>query len=373
MPKRDDTHDTVWALEDHTVGKHRVMKAYLDGWFPVMSSYTGRVLFIDGFAGPGKYRDGEEGSPIIALKALRDHSYRSRMKAEFVFLFIEKDDDRAEVLRREIKPIVAELDATVKCEVLIGAFDEKMAEVLNTVGEQNARLAPSFVMVDPFGVGQTPMSVIGRILENPKSEVFISYMWEWINRFKGQPEFERPLIELYGSDAWKGYINLPKPQQKAFLYELYESQLRKAGAKFVTYFELLKGGRHVYTIFFATKHPKGMDLMKGSIWKADKTGNYQFRGRDETELTLDLDRPNLAPLQREIQEAFGGGDVSIERVTEWARTDATDYHSGHVKSALRAMETKGTVTDARRDGNEKRRKGTFPDGTMFRVVRLSKP
>lgn len=367
MAKRDDDNDTIWEIGEHTLGKHRVMKAYLDGWFPVISLYAGRVVFIDGFAGPGKYKGGEEGSPVIALKALRDHSYRPKMKGEFVFLFIEKDEDRANVLRREIAPIVTELGPTVKCDVVTAVFDEKLTEVLNTVTEQKKQLAPAFVMVDPFGVAQTPMSVIARLLENPKSEVFISYMWEWINRFKGQPEFERPLNELYGTDRWQEYVNVPRVGQKAFLYDLYEGQLRAAGAKHVTYFELLKGERHVYTIFFATKHHKGMDLMKASIWKADKTGNYQFRGRDESELMLDLDRPNLEPFQKEIEAAFSGSDVTIEDVTEWAMGDQTDYHSGHVKSALKAMEGKGIVSNVRRVGGEKRRNGTFPDGTTFHV------
>lgn len=367
MQKRDDGLDTVWDIGEHTVGKHRVMKAYLDGWFPVISRYAGRVLFIDGFAGPGKYKGGEEGSPIIALKALRDHSYRPMMKAEFVFLFIEKDEPRAEVLRHQIAPIVAELGPTVKTEVVAGVFDARMTEVLDAVVEQKKRLAPAFVMVDPFGVGQTPMSVIARILENPKSEVFISYMWEWINRFKGEPEFEAPLTELHGTDAWKEYRNHPKADQKPFLYNLYEDQLRAAGAKHVTYFELLKGNRHVYTIFFATKHAKGMDLMKSSIWKADKTGNYQFRGRDESELMLDIDQPNLKPFQRELQTAFGDANVSIDEVIEWAMGDATDYHSGHVKSALKAMELNGIVSNVIRAGGQKRRKGTFPDGTTFHI------
>jgi three-Cys-motif partner protein len=370
MTEPDDTNATVWEIGDHTLGKHRVMKSYLDGWFPVISKNAGRVVFIDGFAGPGRYHAGEAGSPVIALKALRDHSYRPYMKAEFVFLFIEKDEARASVLREEIAPILTELGGQVKAEVIVGVFDEQLTGVLKTLADQKQRLAPAFVMVDPFGVGQTPMSVIAHILENPKSEVFISYMWEWINRFKGQTEFEKPLTDLYGTEAWKGYARLPKADQKAFLYGLYEEQLRLAGAKHVTYFELLKGQRHVYTIFFATKHPKGMDLMKASIWKVDKSGNYQFRGRDESELLLDLDETNLQPLQHEIQEAFGGLATDVAEITEWAQGDVTDYHSGQVRAALRKMEKAGTVTNVKRSNGEKRRAGTFPDGTTFNVGKL---
>jgi len=36
-----------------------------------------RILFIDGFAGPGEYTKGEEGSPIIAMRSLTEHQLRT--------------------------------------------------------------------------------------------------------------------------------------------------------------------------------------------------------------------------------------------------------------------------------------------------------
>lgn len=45
--------NTLWPLEPHTRGKHLVLKHYLDAWFPILGSWSGRILFIDGFAGPG--------------------------------------------------------------------------------------------------------------------------------------------------------------------------------------------------------------------------------------------------------------------------------------------------------------------------------
>ncbi|MFV2045518.1 MAG: three-Cys-motif partner protein TcmP, partial [Anaerolineales bacterium] len=64
---------TLWALEPHTTGKHKVLRGYLDAWFPILGTWSGRILFIDGFAGPGEYRGGEQGSPQIALDALLKH------------------------------------------------------------------------------------------------------------------------------------------------------------------------------------------------------------------------------------------------------------------------------------------------------------
>ena len=88
--------ETLWPLEPHTLGKHRVLKSYLDAWLPIMGKRNRRILFIDGFAGPGKYKGGEDGSPLIALKALKNHAARSAITAEVVFIFVEKDPARAE-------------------------------------------------------------------------------------------------------------------------------------------------------------------------------------------------------------------------------------------------------------------------------------
>ena len=79
---------TLWKLEPHTKGKHAVMRGYLNAWLPIIARYNSRVLFIDGFAGPGKYVGGEEGSPLIAIRVLREHAARAKIKEVF-FIFIE--------------------------------------------------------------------------------------------------------------------------------------------------------------------------------------------------------------------------------------------------------------------------------------------
>ena len=68
----------TWKLEPHTQGKHLVLRNYMEAWLPIMTRWNGRVLFIDGFAGPGEYDGGEPGSPIIALPALMEHRARNQ-------------------------------------------------------------------------------------------------------------------------------------------------------------------------------------------------------------------------------------------------------------------------------------------------------
>jgi len=58
------------------------------------------ILYIDGFAGPGEYAGGEAGSPIIALDTALE--YKSPLTAKVHFLFVEKDDARADHLRKQV-------------------------------------------------------------------------------------------------------------------------------------------------------------------------------------------------------------------------------------------------------------------------------
>src|SRR5215469_2284430 len=103
----------LWPLDDHTRAKHRVLRAYLEAWLPVMGQQaikvarpqqSPRLLLVDGFAGPGRYQSGEDGSPVIMLSALLEHEAFKRMKGvEFLYLFIEHSKERVEHLEGEVK------------------------------------------------------------------------------------------------------------------------------------------------------------------------------------------------------------------------------------------------------------------------------
>ena len=114
--------ETLWPIEPHTVGKHRVLKSYLNAWLPIMGSWNGRILFIDGFAGPGKYKGGEDGSPLVALKALKGHAVKSTITAEVIFIFVEKNQERAEYLDALVQTERKNLPSKCKVHVVPSAL-----------------------------------------------------------------------------------------------------------------------------------------------------------------------------------------------------------------------------------------------------------
>ena len=359
---------TTWDLDPHTLGKHKVLERYMQAWLPIMTSWNGRVLFIDAFAGPGEYSGGEPGSPVIALRALIDHRARDQIRSEVNYLFIENDRNRSEHLEDVLGELKHELPPRCKYRIIPSKFDETLTEVLNDIEEQRARLAPAFVMIDPFGVSETPMRTVARILDNPKSEVYISFMYEWINRFKGHPHFESPLDDLFGCRDWRNGLDIADSDRtKDFFCNLYKSQLKKNGAKYVVHIDMYEGNRHVYTIFFGTNHLDGCDKMKQAIWKVDPFGGFRFRGRQVGQLTLGEDVVDFSPLEKDLQNRFRSqGWQSIENVTDFVKSDATAFHSGHLKTkTLKPMEADGKIEVKL---GTRKRSGTYPGGTVLRFL-----
>jgi len=100
------TDETYWAEYDGLQhAKHQLLRSYLGGWFPILSSWQGRVLYLDCHAGRGRHTTGHEGSPILALRLLRDHRQRARILSdtEVYFYFFEISYANYERLVEEIK------------------------------------------------------------------------------------------------------------------------------------------------------------------------------------------------------------------------------------------------------------------------------
>jgi three-Cys-motif partner protein len=354
---------TVWPIEEHTRGKHAVLREYLAAWFPILGSFARRLVFIDGFAGPGEYDGGEPGSPVIALEAYRQ--YGERFKGEVIFLFVENDAERMARLQ-EVVSKLPKLPGNVKLWADPKGFEPAITRLLDGL-RPGAALAPAFVMVDPFGVKDYPMSLLTRILKSGRVELYISFMYEFIDRFKSTPEFEKHLTELYGTDEWKAGLDVTGEAKKEFYFGLYKRQLKAAGAKHVLRFDLYRAGRLVYALFFATQHWRGSDVMKRAMWKVAPFGDFAFRGRGGSQLLLPGAEPDYSTLRAAIRGKFKGiGWVTIEMVKEFVASDETDFHTGQYKKAvLVPLECEGLLEV---DPASRKKARTFPDGTKLRFV-----
>src|SRR3954462_2558800 len=99
------TDPVLWQREEHTKAKHELLLAFFNKWVSVHSSFfagqgRGLVRIYDGFAGPGVYAGGEDGSPLILMRALcTNNNLPERWAAvRYDLHFVEKDERRAQIL-----------------------------------------------------------------------------------------------------------------------------------------------------------------------------------------------------------------------------------------------------------------------------------
>lgn len=326
--------------------------------------YNKRIVYVDGFSGPGRYTGGEPGSPIIALEVARTH--RASLAGELVFLFIEERADRADHLEGEIAKL--KLPAHFKVTVERGLFAEKLGKALDGLDRDKSQIAPTFALIDPFGFSGLPYALIQRLLSKNKCEVLITFMVDSINRWLQHPEddIRSHIVETLGTQEALAIADVPGDRITT-LRNLYQKQLERVG-KFVRYFELRdRDDRVVYYLFFATNNALGHLKMKEAMWKVDPLGDFTFSDSTNPNQQVLFSNPSVvAQLITDVASKFSGAvNLPVKEVETYVN-DKTAYLRKHMGEALTALESAGhlKVAPFKSDG-KRRRAGTYPNEALL--------
>lgn len=371
---------TLWEIQPHTKIKHLILRRYLEAWLPIMAQRR-RILFIDGFAGPGRYSRGEEGSPLIALRVLLEHPHfeQPRPRREVLFCFIERREDRAAALQQELQAFGENqpIPGWVNYKVIHGEFTNVMITKLDDLDEKGKRLPPTFAFIDPSGFKGVPMEVIARIVKNPRCECLITFMYEYINRFINSTDLiiHGHLDQLFATNDWRVFQEERDPAKRRHgITDLYRKQLIEyAGLKHVRTFEMInEGNRTEYFLYFGTNDRLGLSKMKEAMWRADPEHGQVFSDlTDLRQMVLLEPTSNIEPLKNLLLENFRGrGCVGIKEVSDFVLFDTPYSEAIHLKTlTLKPMEQESPpLINARGHEGRPRRAGTYPDGTLIEFL-----
>ena len=360
--------DTLWEVDPHTLAKHEILRRYLQAWFPILSSNFKRIVYIDGFSGPGHYKGNIPGSPIIALNVAIKH--QKTLKGEVVFWFIEERDDRIAQLKQEISKM-DNIPSHFKVRVESGTFHKTFSSVLDSIESDGANLAPTFAFIDPFGYSGIPFSLLQRLLKQKRCEALVTFMADSVNRFLKHPEEKivQHIIDLFGTNEVMKIAGEQGGDRVGKLRALYQSQLHQV-AKYVRYFEIRNlQDRLQYYLFFVTNNELGHLKMKEAMWKVDRTGEFQFSDATNPDQTVLFEVDNTSALIDQLTSKFKGkGIVTSHDVLKYVEND-TAYLKKHMTKALRREEAAGRlkVEPLKSDG-QPRRPNTYPDNTSMNFI-----
>lgn len=335
---------TIRPIENHTLAKHEILKEYLNAWIPILGRTSGRIIFLDGFAGPGVYKGGEKGSPIIAIQTALEHQSIADVK-EIRFAFIENDKKRSEILKQMISSEFPNLPSNIQVQVISGDFVQSLTETLDSIEENGKNLAPTLAFLDPFGYSEIPFELISRLLNYSRCELFLTFMSGFVNRFLDESH-EQAIDRLFGVKSWREARDIKDTNDRLnFFLELYGSQLENIGIKFVRSFKMMDSSRRtIYDLVFATKHWKGMDAMKKAMLKVVGNGTYTFSDKTDTKQTYFVDYSDgshwIDDASSAIFNRFLGKKESLENIRDFVLAK-TPFR--FLKEILKNMEKNGKI------------------------------
>jgi three-Cys-motif partner protein len=372
-------------MAPHTKAKHSILESYLKGWFPILSRWNGRILYLDAYAGSGIYDNEDPGSPIIALNVANTHTLQNVLnRAEKWFYFIEKDKDTFETLKSVIEDKFGKLDSNDHPSLLPSSFkvfpihddfNVGFKDTLNSLDSKGLTLAPTFAFVDPYEY-TLDLNLLSRIISYPRCEVFFTFMVGFLSRFVFADKHLDTIVSTFGTSRDKiiSIRNIPDESEREdefgrLLVDIMKRNLPKGQPLYSLPFEMIDNhNRPLYRLVYFTKSEKGMQVMKEAMFDLGGSGAYRFSdfyfNPGQTSI-LDYSgeaQPWIAQAAAYLHKIMVYQDWKIEDFKRFVLLETPYLYRAKI---LKHLEDNGNLFVIAQDN---RRPGTYPPGSILRFI-----
>ncbi|HXS36741.1 MAG TPA: three-Cys-motif partner protein TcmP [Flavipsychrobacter sp.] len=350
-------------FEKQTISS-RIKASIVSEYFPsyckiIVKKYKPReIRYIDLFAGPGFYEDGNPSTPIlIASHCKNDDFLRKTVKMIF------NDNQYSQ-----------ELESNFNREFPDGTFSKKPHFGNSTVGENKAisdfltssthkgknNECPSLLFIDPFGYKGIETKILAEFLKNWGNEVFL-----FVNTKRIHPALENDKFEGLMNDLFPTTLQQIKHDRR--FKSTVQERLSLIIDSLANEYKNLLGKTIYYTAFkfqeedidttshyilHLTKGSRGYDLIKttyndfanvGTVFDGINTYTFDAKKFEKTEHELfDLSSINIDKLKEDIYEKYKGKKLSANDLFESHHTTGL-YSRKHYTDALRRLVDEGKI------------------------------
>lgn len=147
--------------------KDSILSSYLVPYFEKIKTYSKRIVYIDCFAGKGKFDDGNFGSPLIVLDVISGLSIKSN-STDFILYFIEKN--YAEDLSNNLNSMT--YSSNIKYQVIDGKFEDNIEKILSKDIDSS-----KFLYIDPYGYSSLNIGLLNtfKAFSNKSVELLVNF------------------------------------------------------------------------------------------------------------------------------------------------------------------------------------------------------
>ncbi|AKI96555.1 three-Cys-motif partner protein TcmP [Kosmotoga pacifica] len=308
-----------WKPKEHSEIKEKILGKYLFPWFMKVSSGFKNVFYIDTCSGPGIYKNGFKGSPIIAL----EQAYKAWKKHErttFHFRFIDKDNSDCKELENNIRNLTINDDGfdnndfndfmnSIKYECI----NEDYSAVLdNLIFEVNELRAASFTFIDPYNATTVPMKHIIRFMDFDRSEVLYNFMLSDLVRTRKNRTLA-DTTEIFGEAI---DISVMTDEQ---ISNTYEKCLKKRIENSYVLKYIMRHSEkrmRLYDLYHLTHHKEGLKIMKGIMRGLSTSNHYFSNDKRYNKEQLSIFIPGLDEFRHHLCKEFDRKEVKLEEILE---------------------------------------------------------
>ncbi len=270
-------------VQEHSKLKIKLYEKVLEGHLPVLllSKSIRNVIVCEPFAGPGRYDDGTEGSPVVARNTIEKVKNHPTVKK------IEGQKQVKLYLNEGVKKFAEKLSAEINDSESVKIVNNKADDFLRKCLQHREFISAynqKFFFIDPFGYSESSVadySILSDIFHLPQSEsmffIPVSHIQRFISGESKQGEPARKFLE------WRG-IRQSYKSPREISNEIVES-FRKDG--FFCYDFELSAGSNKYYIYYIGQHMYGADKF---IAAKDKVIISEREEKDKYSLFLEMEK-----------------------------------------------------------------------------------
>jgi three-Cys-motif partner protein len=355
--------------KEQSLVKSAIVSKYFWAWakviMPQVKSSSKKIAYIDLFAGPGRYTDGTQSTPLLVLqRAISD----SDMRQMLLTVFNDKDDDNSRSLEKAINELPSVDKLNYKPRVMNEEVGTEMVKLF-----EDMRLVPTLFFVDPWGYKGLSLQLVNAVVKDWACECIFFFNYNRINMGLNNELVKEHMNALFGkerADQMRADLEtLSVAARELVIVEQLCGALNPAGDRLVLPFRFKddRGARTSHHLFFVTKHFLGYHIMKGvmagqSSKKEQGVAAFEYSPADKKyPLLFEMSRP-LDDLKAMLLNDYASKRMTFKQLYE-THSVGKPYTDSNYKQVLKSLEDADIIRAARPGG--KRRRGTFADDVVI--------
>jgi three-Cys-motif partner protein len=348
--------------------KSHIVADYFTAWakviIPTSKKMTGKIGYIDLFAGPGRYKDGTKSTPLLILEeALAD----TNMRQMITTIFSDAEPENIESLGAEIKAMPNIGLLKYQPRIYTEIVDSKIVEIFSSI-----KMIPCLTFLDPWGYKGLSNNLINSVIKDFGCDCIVFFNYNRINMGLNNDIVRHHMDALFGAERVTILRNTiesltPEDRETIILNTLSESFKEKYGKYVLPFrFRRERGGRISHHLVFVTKHKKGYDIMKSIMAKASSENHqgvpsFEFAPlKSNQPLLFDIYTP-LDELKNTLLGIFAGKSISVLELYD-IHNLGTNYIKSNYKEVLKQLEKEGKISTF--PTSENRKKNTMADDVL---------